>query len=190
MGLSPAMPHRPAGPRIEPPVSEPRLAGTRPAANRGARARRRAAGEVRGVPGIARRRPGQVEGRAAVGELVRGELAHQHGAGGAQPGHGGRVLSRDAVDAGARMAGGQDAGGVVDVLDGERNAVQRPAPVAARDLGFGGARQPPSRPRGVRVMKALSCGSSASVRARGLRVLDRRQLAGPDQGRASARVRS
>ena len=26
------MPHRPAGPRIEPPVSDPRLAGTRPAA--------------------------------------------------------------------------------------------------------------------------------------------------------------
>src|SRR5262245_7343271 len=27
------MPHRPAGPRIEPPVSDPRLTGTRPAAS-------------------------------------------------------------------------------------------------------------------------------------------------------------
>ncbi len=33
--------------------------------------------------------------------------------------------------------GGANAGGVDQVLEGERNAVQRPAPVAAPDLGFG-----------------------------------------------------
>jgi hypothetical protein len=74
-----------------------------------------------------------------VRELVRRELARQHGPGGLQAGNGGRVLVGDAVDAGARMARRQDAGRVVDILDGERNAVQRPAQVAVHDLGLGGA---------------------------------------------------
>ena len=49
-----------------------------------ARARRRAAGMMIGVPRIARRRPRQVEARPADGELVRRELAEHDRAGAAQ----------------------------------------------------------------------------------------------------------
>ncbi len=91
---------------------------------------------MRRVPGIAGWRPRKVERGSAVRELMRRELAYQNGAGGLQAGDRRRVLVRDPVDAGARMTGRQDAGRVVDVLDGEWNAVQWPAQIAAHDLGF------------------------------------------------------
>ena len=49
--------------------------------DRGAGAARRTAGKAVELPGVARRRPGQVVGRAAGGELVRRQLAEQYGAG-------------------------------------------------------------------------------------------------------------
>ena len=78
------MPQQVAGLRIEPPVSVPSAAGAKPARQRRARAARRAAGMQIAVPGIARRRPGQVERRPAGRELVQRELAEQDRAGVAQ----------------------------------------------------------------------------------------------------------
>ena len=66
-----------------------------------ARARRRAAGMMVGVPGIARRRPRQVEARPADGELVRRELAHDDGAGAAQLLHADGVGLGDVVRRGS-----------------------------------------------------------------------------------------
>ena len=147
----------------------------------GARARRRAAGEVRCVPGIARRRPRQVERRSAVRELVRRELARQHGPGGLQAGDGGRVLVGNAVDAGARMARRQDAGRVVDILEGERNAVQRPAQIAVHDLGLGGAGSRHGDVRRARDEGIQLRVERLGARQQALGVLDRRQLADRDQ---------
>ena len=62
--------------------------------HRRAGARRRTGGEMLGVPGIARRRPRQVERRPAHGELVRRQLAHQHRARLGPLAHRGRVLRR------------------------------------------------------------------------------------------------
>ena len=102
------------------------------------RARRRAAGMMIGVPRVARRRPGQIEARAADGEFVRRELAHDDGAGAAQPRHAHRIGRRDIVDQDLRMAGRRQARDIDDVLDADRHAMQRTAQAARRDLGFGG----------------------------------------------------
>src|SRR5439155_23124458 len=107
--------------------------------NRSAGAARRAAGEARRVPGVARRRPGQVEARATKREFMGRKLAHDDRAGVAQ------FLDRERVgfwhmvlhDLG--MAGRRDAAGLVDVLEAERDAVQRAAVFAGGDLAFGGA---------------------------------------------------
>ena len=102
-----------------------------------ARAGRRAAGMMVGVPRVARRRPRQVEARPADGEFVRRQLAEHDRAGAAQlrarrPRRRGDVVHQD-----LRMAGRRQAGDVDDVLDADRHAVQRPAQ-AAGDLGLGG----------------------------------------------------
>ncbi len=52
-----------------------------PRRHRRAGAGGRSGGEMVGVPRIARRRPGQIEGRAADGEFMRRQLAQQHRAG-------------------------------------------------------------------------------------------------------------
>ena len=62
-----------------------------PGGDRRAGAGRGAGGEVVGVPRVARRRPGQVEARAAHGEFVRGELAQHDRAGVGQLLHRGGV---------------------------------------------------------------------------------------------------
>ncbi len=105
--------------------------------DRGARTAARAAGDMRRVPRVARRRPGQIEGRAAMGEFVGRELAHQHAAGGAQLGGRGRVARRDMTLPRFRMAGRRQPLGVVDVLEAVRNTMQRPARAARHDLGLG-----------------------------------------------------
>src|SRR4029077_12745609 len=107
---------------------------------RGAGAAGGTAGEAAQVPRVARRRPGQIERGPAEGELVRRELADDDSAGLTQP------LDREGVflwhivlhDLG--MAGRGDAGGLVDVLEADRDAVQRSAIFAGGDLGFGGTR--------------------------------------------------
>ena len=92
------------------------------------------------VPGIARRRPWRVERRPAVRELGHRELAEEDAAGGVQSRRDRRVLARDIVDAYFRVPRGQDAGGVVQILEREWNAVQRPAVAAGRDLRLGRTR--------------------------------------------------
>ena len=92
-----------------------------------ARAARRAAGLVVGVPGIARRREGLVGRHRAVGEFVGGELAQDDRAACFQAPHGLGVDRRHVVGAQVRMAGRQHALGLVDVLQRDRNAVQRAA---------------------------------------------------------------
>ena len=91
-----------------------------------------------GVPRVARRRPRQIEARAADREFMRRQLAEHDGAGAAQPCHADRVLGGDIVDQDLRMAGRRQAGDIDDVLDADRHAVQRAAPPSRRDLGFGG----------------------------------------------------
>ena len=138
----PAMPQSAAGPRIEPPVSEPVPPRIIPAATAAPVPEEEPAVKRVGVPGIARRRPGQVEARAAAGEFMGGELAEHH-----HPGRGPSrrrcgVARRDVVLQHAGMAGGGDARGLVDVLVGEGDAVQRaaravPADCAPRRRGPG-----------------------------------------------------
>ena len=94
----------------------------------------RAAGEVPGVPRVARRRPRQVERGAAMRELVRRELAQQYPAALVQLGNGRGVFQRHRFGADAGLAGGANARGGEDVLQRERNAVQLAAIVAGRDL--------------------------------------------------------
>ncbi len=110
-----------------------------PGRDRRSRPARRAAGEMVAVPRVARRRPGQVEARAAMGELMGGELAGQNRAGVVELAHRCRIGGRHGADTGFGMPGGADAGGRIDVLEAERNAVHRPAIAAGRDLPLGGA---------------------------------------------------
>jgi hypothetical protein len=116
-----------------------------------------------------------------VRELVRRELARQHSPGGFQAGDGGRVLVGDPVDAGARMARRQDAGRVVDILDGERNAVQRPAQIALHDLGLGRSGSRHGDVRRARYEGIQLRLERLGAREQALGVLDRRQLADRDQ---------
>ena len=104
--------------------------------DRGARSRRGAAREVREVPRIARGRPRQIERRARVRHLVRGELAEQHGARVVELRRRGGVFGGNPVDEDTRVRGREDALRVVDVLQPERNAVERATCAAGRDLRF------------------------------------------------------
>jgi hypothetical protein len=72
-----------------------------------------------------------------VRHLVRRQLAEQDGAGVVELRHRGGVLGRHPVDEDARVPGGEDAARVVDVLEPERDAVQRAAGGASRDRALG-----------------------------------------------------
>src|SRR5947209_14642016 len=94
VGMSPTMPQSDAGPRIEPPVSEPSAAGTNPAAT--------AAPEPLEEPPVKRHDRAQA---------LRDEFAH------------GRAVIRpalagggDGVEVDPRMAGRADPGGRIDVF--------------------------------------------------------------------------
>ena len=102
-----------------------------------ARAARRAAGLVVGVPGIARRREGLVGRHRAVGEFVGRELAQDDGAARLQAAHGLGVDRGHVVGAQVRMAGRQHTLGLVDVLQPDRNAVQRAAAKALAQFRVG-----------------------------------------------------
>ncbi len=143
---------------------------------RRARAARRAAGVQVAVPGIARRRPGQVERRPAGRELVQRELAEQNSAGLAQ------LADHEGVGVGAMiyadlgMAGGRQTRDIENILGAVGHAVHRPAPLTLGDLGLGllGLRQ-----RGVRrhhqerVVMRIERGDAVKQRAR---PFHRRQL--------------
>jgi hypothetical protein len=174
--LWPTTPQKAEGPRIEPPVSDPVAPRTRPAASA-------APLPLVGVPGVARRRPGQVEGGAADGELVGGELAEEHGSGLRQPGGDGRVPLRHMVFEDARMRGRADALGRVDVLEPDRDAVERPFAPAGGDLGLGLPRVLAGAIRGdEEEARKLSVEGLDAAKAE-LGELDRRQRLGLDQPR-------
>ena len=97
------------------------------------RAARRALGVVR-VAGLA---------GMEVGVLGGDGLAHDHGAGGAQPGHRRGIAARRAAGPQGRAELGRHVAGVEDVLDADRHAVQR----ARSPCRAGGARR---RPRPAR----------------------------------------
>ena len=99
-------------------------------------AARRAAGEAREIPGIARWRPRQVEGWATVRAFVGGELAEQHGAGVRKSHDRGGVTLWQHVDVGLRMACHCDACGGKDVLGPVGNAMQRAPAVARHNLAL------------------------------------------------------
>ena len=107
--------------------------------NRGTRPAGRPGGEMIRVPGIGGGRLRQVERGASVGELVRRQLAHQHRSGRSQPCRAGGVLAGDVVLQDGGLAGGGDARGVDDVLQPDRDPVQRPDRTVAHDRGLGGA---------------------------------------------------
>src|SRR6516162_6342163 len=97
-------------------------------------------------------------------ELMGCELAKQYPACLVKLRGGGRILGRDEVFADFGVARGADAGGRVDVLQSEWYAVQRPAVPAGHDLALRALAWPRAF-SGVGSRNALSCGSSASMRA-------------------------
>ena len=115
-------------------MSVPRLARPIPVATAIGAAAARAArdpGRVVRVAGL--------RARHAERELVRRGLAEDHGAGGAPERDGVGVVARQRLVGGAAAARA-DAADVDDVLDRDRDAVQRAAPVAGAQLGVAGAR--------------------------------------------------
>jgi len=108
--------------------------------HRRAGAARRPARQVIGVPRVARRRPGQVEARAAERELPGRKLAEQDAARRLQASDQLCVGGRHMILAQFRMAGGRDPGGLDDVLQRVGDTVQRPAPGAGHQLALGRCR--------------------------------------------------
>ena len=103
-----------------------------------ARAAARSTGGAAEVERVARLAVDEVVGLAREGQLGGVGLAHQDRAGSAQAGCHGRVGLGHEVLAAERAAGGDDAGGVVGVLERDRDAVERAELVAAGDRGVGG----------------------------------------------------
>src|SRR5207248_6459699 len=97
--------------------------------------RTRAARRAVWVPGIARRREVVGERRRGEAELVRGELAQDDG-----PGRSGardqvRLTPRDVASEQLRARGRRSE--LVQIFEGDRDAMQRTAPGAACDLRLG-----------------------------------------------------
>src|SRR5271165_4034721 len=90
------------------------------------------------VPRIARGRKREIETRPADGELVRAEFAHDDGAGFAQLADADGILFGDVVDEDFRVPGGRQAGDIDDVLDADRNSVQRTSDTTGFQLGLSG----------------------------------------------------
>ena len=109
-------------------------------------AARRAGRIVRRVPRVARRRKRQCEIGAADREFVRLLLAEQDHASLAQPHPALGVLVRHMVEIDARPGRRADAFRLVDVLEADRDAVQRASHPPVADLAFGLA-APRSAPR-------------------------------------------
>ena len=95
---------------------------------------------MRRVPRVARRRKRQAEIRATDREFVGFLLAEQDRAGVAQPHPAFRILIRHMVQVPPRARRRADAARLVDVLETNRNAVQRAARTARRDVAGRSAR--------------------------------------------------
>ena len=102
----------------------------------------RASGRAVESPRVARWPVPRIVGRRARGELVSVALADQDRAGIPQPANRLGILRRDVVAEERGAMSGPHAIGVEDVLEANRNAVERAAPTAGRELGFR-----PARPR-------------------------------------------
>src|SRR5712671_5905565 len=92
------------------------------------------------VPRVARRWKRQAEIRATNREFVRLLLAEKDRAGVTQPHPAFRVLARDVVQVSPRARRRADAARLVDVLQANRNALQRTARTARRDVAGRSAR--------------------------------------------------
>src|SRR4051812_39797750 len=88
------------------------------------------------IPWVAGGGPRQVEGRAAVRKFVRLQLAKQDRTRVQELARRCRVFLRHLVDADLRAAGSEYAFGVVNILERERNAVQRSPVPTLRDLAL------------------------------------------------------
>ena len=136
-GRSPTTPHSAAGMRSEPPVSEPVAQRQHVDRQRRRRAARRAAGIERRIEGVAGRAPHRVARVGAGAHVGHVGLGGDDRAGRAQPGDE-RVVARRHVAAQAHVAvGGEQPGGVLQVLHAERQAVQRAERRAAHHLRLG-----------------------------------------------------
>ena len=106
----------------------------------GRRGHRRAAGRAGGaqrrIPRIARRAEQRVVGVGAAGEFGRIGLGKHDGAGGLEAADGFGVFRRHVVLEQRRGEGGADAGSRRDVLDRDRQAVQRAECLALHDGRF------------------------------------------------------
>ena len=134
-------------------------------------------------PGVVHRAIMGVGAGRAIGELVQVGLAEQHRAGALEALDRGGVEVRDPVGKERRAVGGGDPSGGVEVLDRDRDAVQRPAMVARHDRRLGRAR---------RLARAVRGHPDVGVEARlepldpaqhHLGQLDRRELAGGEARR-------
>ncbi len=110
-----------------------------PGSQRRARAARRASRHALCVPGVAAGAVVRVDVGHPQSDLVHVEFAEQDRPGVEQALHAGRVGFGNVILKEQRTAGGGHAGGPVQVLQRQGDAVQRPAPLASADLGL---RQP------------------------------------------------
>ena len=118
-----------------------------------------------------------------MSHFVRGQLAEQYGARVVEPGRRRGVVFRNAIEKDARVARGQDALRVVDVLQRERDPVERATIPARADLGLGLLRLLAGqieRARDERVRLSVVLLDAPDQR---LDQLEGRQLSGGDQAR-------
>src|SRR5436309_2370392 len=120
----------------------PERGGRQSRGDRDTRARRRAARHPRGggVPRIARGAVVRVEPFGPVGELHHVQLAQHDRSRLLQPPDDGRIGLGHAVGQDLRAARGAHPRGVVEILEGDRNAVQRADGPARRQRALRGAR--------------------------------------------------
>ena len=161
----PVTPHSDAGWRIEPPVSVAVATGAMRAATAAAEPPERAAGHQFRVPGILHRAVVAGLVRRAHGELVHVGLAERDHAGGAELlDHGGVIWRHEVVEHAASRSWCVTPCVQKMSLCASGRPVSGPA-LAGGQSGLGGLRLRQRATRAVTVMKALSVGCDASMRA-------------------------
>ena len=172
LGRKPTTPQNPAGVRSEPPVSEPLASGTmeQASATRGA-----AAGPLR-IEGIPRRPMHGIVGVGAGAELRHVGLSDDDGARPADGGDPALVLFRHVLRIDRRAEGGAQPRRQLQVLDGDRQAVEGPELIAPHHRLLG--------PSGL-VLGAVPAGGGDGVEARVHR-LGPRPAGGQQHGRRHA----
>ena len=134
--FSPTTPLQAAGIRVEPPPSVATASGAIPLATATAAPPLEPPAQ-RSARQALRVRPNSGEfGQALAAELRRRGLADQDRAGGAEPGDRDRIMVRHVVLVRHRAKRGAHALGVDDVLDRERDTVERPERLARHHLAF------------------------------------------------------